>query len=362
MKVMILANNDVGLFKFRKELIEELNKNNDVYICLPYGKLVDYFIDMGCTFISCELLDRHGTNPVQELKLIFWYIKNLKKYKPDVVFTYTIKPNVYGGYACSKLRIPYVVNVTGLGTALGNSGILQKVTLTLYKIGLRNAKKIFFQNTENRDFMLNNGVVKANYDMLPGSGVNLEQYSVTSYPNGDTIDFMFISRVMKEKGIEQFLEAAQYIREKYPLTRFHVCGFCEKEYEGNLERLCKNGTIIYHGLVDDIASMHMISSCTIHPTYYPEGLSNVLLESCACGRPIITTDRSGCREVVDDGVNGFIVKEKDSKDLIDKIEKFLALSVEERKNMGLAGRLKVEKEFNRKIVIEKYLAELINEG
>lgn len=360
MKVMILANNDVGLYKFRKELVEELNKEHEVLICLPYGKFVDNLVEMGCKFIPCELLDRHGINPVKELKLISWYKKMLKEYKPDIVFTYTIKPNVYGGHGCGKLGIPYVANVTGLGTAVENGGVMQKVTLTLYKVGLKKAQKVFFQNTENRDFMLNHGVVKGAYDMLPGSGVNLVQYTVTEYPNGDTIDFMFISRVMKEKGIDQYLEAAEYIRKKYPQTRFHICGFCEKEYEGNLDELQKNGTIIYHGLVSDIAAMHKISSCTIHPTYYPEGLSNVLLESCACGRPIITTDRSGCREVVDDGVNGFVIKEKDSKDLIDKIEKFLGLNWEEKKQMGLAGRAKVEKEFNRKIVINKYLGEIKN--
>lgn len=362
MKVMILANNDVGLYKFRKELIEELNKNHEVFICLPYGEFVDNLAAMGCKFIPCELLDRHGTNPIKELKLIVWYKNTLKKYKPDIVFTYTIKPNVYGGYACGKLSIPYVVNVTGLGTAVENPGLMQKVALTLYKAGLKKAQKVFFQNIENRDFMLKHGVVKGGYDMLPGSGVNLKQYIVTEYPDGDTIDFMFISRVMKEKGIDQYLEAAEYIRKKYPQTKFHICGFCEKEYEGNLYELQKKGIIIYHGLVSDIAAMHKISSCTIHPTYYPEGLSNVLLESCACGRPIITTDRSGCREVVDNGVNGFVVKEKNSKDLIEKIEKFLAMSVEERKAMGLAGREKVEKEFNRQIVIDKYVNELMNEG
>lgn len=360
MKVMILANNDVGLYKFRRELLEELNKNHEVFICLPYGEFVDKLTEIGCKFIPCELLDRHGTNPVKELKLISWYKNILREYKPDIVFTYTIKPNVYGGYACGKLGIPYVANVTGLGTAVENGGLMQKVTLTLYKMGLKKAQTVFFQNTENRDFMINYGVVKVAYDMLPGSGVNLNQYEVTPYPNGEIIDFMFISRIMKEKGIDQYLDAAKAIRKKHPETRFHICGFCEQEYEDELKKLNDEGIVVYHGLVSDIAGMHKISSCTIHPTYYPEGLSNVLLESCACGRPIITTDRSGCREVVDDGINGFVVKQKDSQDLIEKIEKFLELSWEEKKAMGLAGRQKVEQEFNRQIVIDKYLGELKN--
>lgn len=200
------------------------------------------------------------------------------------------------------------------------------------------------------------------YDMLPGSGVNLQNYAVSEYPKGETIDFVFVSRIMKEKGIDQYLEAAKVIRERYPETRFHICGFCEQAYENRLKQMTDEGIIIYHGLVKDMAGVYAKMSCTIHPTYYPEGLSNVLLESAACGRPIITTNRSGCREVVDDGINGYVIKEKDSQDLIDKIELFLKKKPEERKQMGLAGRRKVEKTFDRKIVIEKYLNEVKNLG
>lgn len=355
MKILILANNDVGLYKFRKELIEELLKEHEVFICLPNGDFIKELVSMGCKFISCDLLDRHGTNPIKELKLFFWYKKKLREYKPDIVFTYTIKPNVYGGAACASLDIPYIVNVTGLGTAVENPGLMQFVTVNLYKYGLRKAQKVFFQNTENRDFMVKKGVVKEKYDMLPGSGVNLNNYTVSEYPNGETVDFVFVSRIMKEKGINQYLEAAKEIKKRHPETRFHICGFCEQAYEEELQRLNEDGTIIYHGLVKDMAAIYKQMCCTIHPTYYPEGLSNVLLESAASGRPIITTNRPGCREVVEDGVNGYVVKEKDSQDLIQKIEMFLDKSVEERKFMGLAGRSKVEKEFNRQIVIDKYL-------
>lgn len=358
MKVMIFANNDIGLYKFRKELIQELVKENEVYMCLPNGDFIKDLQSLGANFIPCELLDRHGTNPIKDLKLISWYKSILKKYKPDIAFTYTIKPNVYAGMACAYLNVPYVANVTGLGTAVENPGIMQLVTVNLYRYGLRKAQKVFFQNTENRDFMVNKGVVKGAYDVLPGSGVNLNNYTVFEYPKGDTVDFVFVSRIMKEKGIDQYLDAAKEIRKKHPETRFHICGFCEQAYEKELQRLNEDGTIIYHGLVKDMAAIYRQISCTIHPTYYPEGLSNVLLESAASGRPIITTNRSGCREVVDDGVNGYVVEEKNSQDLIKKIEMFLGKSVEERKAMGLAGRAKVEKEFNRQIVIDKYLGEM----
>lgn len=193
---------------------------------------------------------------------------------------------------------------------------------------------------------------------MPGSGVNLIQYRCLPYPTDEIINFVFAARVMKEKGIDQYLEAAKEIRKRHPKTRFHICGFCEENYQEKLESLENQEIIIYHGMVSDMTQIYREAACTVHPTYYPEGLSNVLLESAASGRPIITTNRSGCREVVDDGINGYVVEEKSSQDLIDKIEMFLAKSVEERKAMGLAGRAKVEKEFDRRIVVRKYLEEV----
>lgn len=358
MKVLILANNDVGLYKFRREVIERLVEEHQVFVSLPDGKFVKDIIALGCEFIPCNLLDRHGVNPTQELRLLFHYKKIIKLYKPDIVFTYTIKPNVYGGMICARYRIPYVVNVTGLGTAVENKGPLQKIMISLYKTGIRKAQKVFFQNAENRDFMLNRHMVAGPYEMLPGSGVNLSQYHILPYPEGETVDFVFIARVMKEKGIDQYLEAAKVIKSKYPYTRFHVCGECEENYGGILKNLQDEGTIVYHGLVKDMVKLHERMSCTIHPSYYPEGLSNVLLESCACGRPIITTNRAGCRELIDDGVNGYICKQRDSLDLIEKIERFLLLSRDERIQMGIAGRKKVEQDFDRNIVIDKYIKEI----
>ena len=355
-KILIVSNVTAGLASFRSELIETLSKNYDVIVLASDNGRKDKLEACGAKVLSVEM-ERHGTNPLKEMKFVSYYKKQMREIKPRIVLTYTIKPNIYAGMAAASLGIPYVANVTGLGPAIENGGLLQKITIPLYKYGLRKAQKVFFQNTSNRDFMVRRKMVK-NYDLLPGSGVNLEKFTVQPYPQGDTVDFVFISRVVKAKGIDQYLDAAKEIRGLHPETRFHICGDCEGEYQSLLKELNENGTIIYHGRIDDIAGMHRQCCCTVHPSFYPEGMSNVLLESCACGRPIITTDRPGCREIVDDGVNGFIVKQRDSQDLIAKIEKFLQLSWEEKKNMGLAGRVKVEREFDRNIVIKKYLEEI----
>lgn len=321
---------------------------------MPRGIFTDKIIEMGCHYIDTSF-ERKGKNPFKDLELLSFYKKTIKEVKPDVVLTYTIKPNVYGGLACQQLKVPYIANVTGLGSAIENGGLLQLISLNLYKLGLKKADMVFFQNDANRDFMLKRNAVGKNYDMLPGSGVNLSQYEVSEFPNDETIDFTYVGRLMKEKGFELYAEAAKFISGKYQNTRFHVCGPDEDNYRELVKELSEKGILIYEGYVDDMKEVYKRVQCTIHPTYYPEGMSNVLLESLACGRPIITTDRPGCKEIVEDGVNGFVVKQNDLDDLIEKIEKYLSLSNEERKQLGLNGRRKVEKEFDRNIVINKYL-------
>lgn len=356
-KILILANYDVGLYKFRKELIKELLKKHQVYISVPKGEYTNELEKIGCVFLETEV-DRRGTNPFRDYKLIKKYKKIMKTIKPDVVLSYTIKPNVYGGLVTQLLEIPFIPNVTGFGSAVENGGLLKRISLLLYKVGLRDAKKVFFQNNDNLELAKNYNLIKENYELIPGSGVNLEQFYPLEYPSSETTEFVFISRIMKEKGIDQYLEAAEYITDKYPNTRFHVCGFCEEEYEDILEDYQDRGIIIYHGMVNDVREIIQQTHCTIHPTYYPEGLSNVLLESAASERPLITTDRSGTREVVDNGINGYLVEQKSSEDLIDKVKVFLNLSYKQKKDMGLFGREKVSKEFNRQIIITAYLNEL----
>lgn len=356
MRIFILGNFGMGLYNFRRELIEELIKQkHEVYISLPKDEYVDKMVKIGCKFIDTPI-NRRGKNPISDFKLLMHYSKYIKKVKPDVVLTYTIKPNIYGGIACMLSKTPYITNITGLGTAVENKGILQKITLSLYKLSLRKANRVFFQNEDNKNFFTKNNIIDKNYKILPGSGVNLNYYSLLEYPkNNANTNFLFISRVMKEKGIDQFLEAAIYIKENYPNTEFHVVGFCEEDYEERLNKLHRDGIIHFHGKQSDIRKLLEISHCTIHPSYYPEGMSNVLLESASCGRPIITTNRSGCREIVEDNYNGYLIEPKDTKELIKKIEAFLELNEHEKRMMGLNSRKKVEREFNRDIVVDNYI-------
>lgn len=358
-KVLILANNDIGLYSFRLEIIERLlNEGINVYLSLPIGKRIADFEAKGCRFIETPV-DRRGINPIKDILLFFRYLSILRKEKPDVVFTYTIKPNIYGGFAASIFKTPYICNITGLGTAVEQAGVLQKVTLSLYKMALRKVACIFFQNGENKMFFANRNIQINKHRLIPGSGVNLRRFTLMDYPDDDgKIRFIYISRIMKEKGIEEYLAAAKFIKKKCPLTEFGILGFCEEAYEQTIQELSKCGIISFYGLQSDIRPFLKQAHCTIHPTFYPEGMSNVILESAASGRPVITTNRSGCKEAVEDGRTGFLFTERKVDELIHKIELFLSLDNNVRKQMGVLAHEKMKKEFNRDIVVDAYMDEL----
>lgn len=359
MKILLLANDSTYVYNLRREVIEAmLAQDWQVTAVCERKQHWEDLIAMGCRMLALGVA-RHGKNPLQDLNLLRTYGKLLDAEKPDVVLTYNIKPNVYGGMACAKRNIPYLVNVCGLGTPVENPGLMQLLTVTLYKMGVKKASCVFFQNQENEDFFNARHMAPGHHHLLPGSGVNTARFALLPYPHGETVDFLFISRVMKEKGIDQYLEAAQTVHGRHPETVFHILGGCDDDaYRKTLAQLENTGAIRYHGQQESVLPFQTISACTVHPTYYPEGMSNVLLESAACGRPIITTDRSGCREIVEDGVNGFVCRQRDSDDLVAQIEKFLALPWEQRRDMGLAARRKVEKEFDRQIVVDAYLQEI----
>lgn len=359
MKILILTNNFIGLFSFRKEVMTALlAEGHEVIVSAPVDEKAEEVKSLGCRIIDTQF-NRKGTNPIKDFGLMLRYRQLLKQVKPDVVLSYTIKPNLYGGMACQICHIPQLANITGLGTAVETQGWLQKLTILLYKIGLRKTQTVFFQNNANREFCLKHGMVTGHNVLLPGSGVNLQYHSMQDYPAETVpIKFVFISRLLKEKGIEEYFAAAEVIKKKYPTIEFHVVGWCEDAYSEKLKELQDKDAIVYHGPVGDVRPMIGMANCTVHPSFYPEGMSNVLLESCAAGRPIITTGRPGCGEVVDDEINGFFVKQQDANDLVEKMERFINLPYEQKKQMGLNARKKVEREFDRQIVIDAYINEI----
>lgn len=352
----------MGLYSFRKEVIQAiLDKGYEVFISCPIDDPVKakWFEERGCSIIETDF-NRKGTNPFSDIKLIFRYRSIIKQINPDAVLSYTIKPNLYGGMACQLCRVPQIANITGLGSAVENPGWLQHLTILLYKIGLRKAKKVFFQNQANLDFCLSHGMIRGNLSLIPGSGVNLFYHSLQEYPSENVIKFVFISRLLKEKGIEEYLGAAVKIKSIYPNTEFHIVGPCEEVYNEQLAHLQEAGVVVYHGLQSDVRPFIGAVHCTVHPSYYPEGMSNVLLESCAAGRPIITTNRPGCGEIVEDGKTGFLVKERDVDDLVQVLQRFIALPHENKVLMGRMAREKVEREFDRTIVVDAYLKAIKN--
>lgn len=359
MKILILTNYDFGLYKFRREVLERLVQEHEVFVSVPDGEFILNIVSIGCQVLTDKLLERRSMNPVKEIKLMSYYRKILRQLRPDIVFTYTIKPNVYGGMACASLGIPYVANVTGLGTSVENGGLVQKLTLFLYKFGLRKAQTVFFQNNDNYQFMNKKRVVGYNCKMLPGSGVNLREHCYELYPDEDTgIRFLYVGRIMKDKGIEEYLECAKRVRAKHPECSFSIVGFYDEEnYRPLVEQYAAEEIIIFYGRQTDVHSFMKSHHVLIQPSYH-EGLSNVLLEAAACGRPVIASNVPGCRETFDEGVSGFGFEVGNADALTAAVEKILLLSRDQREKMGECGRQKIEREFNRQIVVDKYLMEI----
>lgn len=362
-KVMILANDTTYVYNLRGAIIKELIKQKyEVYIVSQVLNFKDELEKIGCKIININFA-RHSKNLFSDLKLLRQYKKIFKDIKPDIVLSYNIKPNVYGGMASFNMNIRFMPNITGLGTALEYPGLMQLITKILHKIGLKKAEIVFFQNKENLEFFINNKLLsnKTKTILLPGSGVDLDKHKILEYPNDKIIRFLFIARIMKDKGIDIYLETAKTIKEKYSNTEFHICGYCDDDkYKEILKDYQNKNIIIYHGEQKDMLPFFKMSNCIIHPSYYPEGMSNVLLESAAHARPIICTDRSGCKETVDNNVTGYIVPIKNTDKVIKSAEKIIKMSNKERKQMGLSGRNKIEKEFDRKIVVERYIEVIKN--
>ena len=350
---LILANFDVGLYKFRKELIQELlNQGNEVYISLPDGELVHNLEEMGCKFVNTAV-DRRGMNPKTDVKLMFFYKKLLKKLQPDLVITYTIKPNIYGGLMCRMFHVPYAVNITGLGTAFQSENIIKKLVIFLYKIALKKAKVVFFENVGNKQTFLALNILKEKQMcVLNGAGVNLMEYPFCEYPSEGETRFLFIGRVMKEKGVEELFEAAEKIKSEYSGAFFDIVGPMEDDYKERIDELVEKRIIEYHGYQKDVKPFIEKCHCFVLPSYH-EGMANTLLEAGVMGRPLITSRIHGCMEAVKEGESGLLCEKGSGSSLYEAIKNFLNLSYIQQKTMGENGHKWVMKMFDKKRVIEE---------
>ena len=362
--IALLTNNDDDIYCFRKELIEALVANEyEVLISCPNGEKFELMKEIPYLYDDPEI-DRRGTNVIKDTKLFFHYINLFRKHKPDVVLTYTAKPNVYGSIAAHLLGIPVINNVTGFGSVLNQTGLMQKFIMGLFRFAYQSSECIMFQNATNMKLAEETGMVKGDHMLIPGSGVNTERYPLQAYPEGgdgvvgEKVIFNYIGRILHDKGVDDYIEAAKRIRAKYPQTEFNMLGFIEpteSHYEAELQALEADGIVYYRGSQKDIRPFVASAHATIHPSTYGEGMSNVLLESASSGRPLITTDNPGCQETVVDQETGFLYHGGDVEALCDTIETFLAMPNEERKHMGEAGRNYIEKNFSREVVIDAYL-------
>lgn len=362
MKIAICANTSWNLVNFRAGLIRHLiAEGHEVVALAPADTYSERVRALGCELIEISM-DKHGTSPARDLLLCADFARKLRRSRPDVYLGYTVKPNIYGSIAARALNISVINNIAGLGVAFSKPSIVGRVVQVLYKIALKRARTVFFQNSEDRDIFVSQRLVSASQaDVLPGSGVDLQKF-VPRFAMGGGKDrgrFLLISRLLWEKGIGEFVEAARIVRRIYPDATFQLLGFHDSQSpsavdKGTLETWIQEGVIQYLGPADDVRPHIADADCIVLPSYYREGTPRSLLEAAAMGKPIITTDSVGCRDVVDDGVTGFLCEPRNASDLAEKMLSLVVMTSDERQAMGRAGRLKAVREFDEKFIFKKY--------
>jgi glycosyltransferase involved in cell wall biosynthesis len=370
--VVIAINTAWNIYNFRRNLIRALQDRGFRVVALaPRDAYAPRLEAMGVEFHSIAM-DNKGTNPIEELRLLMAYRRILQKLSPHLLLSYTAKPNIYGSLAAASLRIPVLANVSGLGTLFLREGFAPKAARILYRIALRFPRRVFFQNAEDLELFCRERLVSPDRTgLLPGSGVDTARFAPREVCNSfpQTTRFLFIARLVRDKGIYEYVEASRRLRKTKGLeAEFLILG---PLYPGNpgavgRERLREweeEGVIRYLGSSDDVAGFIADSDCVVLPSYR-EGLSRVLLEAASMAKPLVTTDVPGCREVVEEGKNGFLCRAGDADSLARAMERFLGLGPEERKAMGMRGRKKVLERFDERIVIGRYLeaiAEIIGD-
>jgi len=370
MKIVLIGNNAWGLINFRAGLMRSLlAAGHTVVAVAPNDEHAVRITALGVRFLGMPM-DNKGTHPVKDLRLLFDFIRLLQKEKPELVISYTIKPVIYASIAARWMRIPSVSVITGLGTVFLRENLLTKLVEWLYRFSQSHAKKVFFLNEDDMQVFLSRKLSPSNsMAKLPSEGVDVEHFN--SLEQDGTLNdhcasrsqrsfrFLLMARMLWDKGIGEYVDAAREVRKHFPSTELGLLGFLDVKNPSAISRVqmdewVKEGVVNYLGVTDDVRQAVTWSDCVVLPSYR-EGIPRTLLEASAMGRPIVATDTVGCRDVVEDGVNGFLCRTRDAEDLANKLMKILSLSPVERQAMGAKGRKKVEAEFDERVVIKCYM-------
>jgi glycosyltransferase involved in cell wall biosynthesis len=360
-KVMIALNSAWNLVNFRSGLIRALVRAGyEVVTVAPTDDYSQRLKALGCRFVPLSM-DNKGTRPGADLFLFWRFYQLLRRERPDVYLGYTVKPNVYGSLAANTLGIPVINNITGLGAVFIKGGWLARLVRGLYRLALVRSTKVFFQNDDDRSMFVAGGLVReAVTDRVPGSGIDLIRFPFAALPCQTPLRFLLIARMLWDKGVGEYIEAARLLKRRAANADFCLLGFLDAQNPSAISRQQMDEWVAevgvrYLGVSDSVANEIASADCVVLPSYR-EGVPRSLLEAAAMGRPIVTTDVIGCREVVEDGVNGYLCSPRDAADLAEKMARIISLSPEARAEMGKRGREKIEREFDEQIVVGKYLA------
>jgi glycosyltransferase involved in cell wall biosynthesis len=365
MKVAIVINTSWNIYNYRLGLVKSVQqRGHEVYAIAPQDEFSNALIESGCKYIPVEM-DNWGTNPAKDIKLIYDFYKIYKSIKPDVIFHFTIKPNIYGTLAAKILGIPSMCNVSGLGTVFMKETIITKLVKRMYRFTFRFPQTVFFQNDDDREFFERNNLVSADkVQTLPGSGVNTKYFAPKVHVKNDKFTFLMVSRLLYDKGVIEYIEATKQIKSNGRIIEFQILGGVDPGHvrgipEEKLDDWVNSGLVNYLGTAKDVRPFIDKADCVVLPSYR-EGTPRTLLEAASMGKPLLATDVPGCNNVVEHEVNGYLCKVKDVNDLVCKMKRMIKASDEELVRFGKNGRNMVVARFDEKIVIEKYLSALDN--